>query len=81
MSIVTIQPELASLVSGRIFANVPDTRILFAEESLEFLDGSDLEKLMMAAFLMGYGDGVNDAADFAFSNEQSELMKWAEKQL
>jgi hypothetical protein len=74
---VTIDPQLASAVSARIHAHVPDARIFFAKESLEALTGHDLEQLMMAAFLMGYGDGYRDSADYCSGSPESELLAWA----
>jgi hypothetical protein len=80
MTRVTIDPELASEVSAIIHECVPDTRILFAKATLSDLDGADLEKLMSAAFLMGYGEGLKDASGYVDGAEPSALMQWGEKQ-
>lgn len=73
-------PFLFSEISARLHAADANLREVCAMPELCALSGSDLERLLIAAYLMGFGAGIGEALDEQDGNP-SDLMKFVQATL
>ena len=75
-----VPPVLASEIASLLHATTPNASRLFATDELS-LSGRDVEQLMMAAFLVGYSQGLVDMLARTEGKPDSVFLAWAEENL